>query len=402
MAKVIAKIQEFLRLESAAGLILMMTAALALVVMNSPLSGFYGDFFALPVAIQLGGFSIDKPLLLWINDGLMAVFFLLVGLEIKRELLEGELSSMSKASLPLVAAIGGMAGPVLIFLYFNTGNADTIDGWAIPAATDIAFALGVLLLLGNRVPATLKTLLLAVAIIDDLGAISIIAIFYTDNLALVPLGLAGVTLAAMLALNLAGVRKLWPYLLLGALLWVFVLKSSVHATLAGVATAAMIPLRRDESGHSPLHDLEHSIHPFVAFFVLPFFAFANSGINLAGLTWEVLMGPLTVGIAAGLFFGKQIGVFGMTYLAAKVGLVKKPDSATWMQVYGIACLTGIGFTMSLFIGSLAFDSPAVMDQVRAGVLGGSIASALAGVAVLILASPKASQPRFDTMEEGKA
>lgn len=385
MSQILSKIQDFLRLESAAGLILMAAAALALVAMNSPLADAYTAAFAVPLSVQLGSFAIDKPLLLWINDGLMAIFFLLVGLEIKRELLEGELSSLSKASLPLVAAIGGMAGPVAIFLLFNWGNAATVDGWAIPAATDIAFALGVLLLLGPRVPTTLKTLLLAVAIIDDLGAISIIAIFYTEDLALIPLALAGVTLLAMLGLNLSGVRKIWPYILLGTLLWVFVLKSSVHATLAGVATAALIPLRRDAQGQSPLHTLEHAIHPFVAFFILPFFAFANSGINLAGLTWEIVTGPLTLGIACGLFFGKQIGVFGATFLAAKAGLVRKPDSASWLQIYGIACLTGIGFTMSLFIGSLAFTDVAIMDQVRAGVLSGSIASALFGAGVLILA-----------------
>lgn len=388
MPRALVRIQEFLRLESSAGIILMFSALAALIVSNSPLTAMYSDFFSIPVEVRVGGFEIAKPLLLWINDGLMAIFFLLVGLEIKREVLEGELSSMSKAGLPLVAAIGGMAGPVAIYLMFNWGNAATIDGWAIPAATDIAFALGVLILLGPRVPATLKVLLLAVAIIDDLGAISIIALFYTENLTGTPLLLAGGILVGMLVLNRAGVKTLWPYLFLGFFLWIFVLKSGVHATLAGVVTAIAIPLHGREGGHSPLHKLEHSLHPAVAFGILPIFAFANSGVNLSGLDLSTVFGPLTLGIAAGLFFGKQIGVFGATWLAGSVGLVKKPEGTTWFQIYGVACLTGIGFTMSLFIGSLAFTDAALMDQVRVGVIAGSIASAIVGIFVLLRACPE--------------
>ncbi|MBK75624.1 MAG: Na+/H+ antiporter NhaA [Henriciella sp.] len=383
MSIIVARIQNFLKLEASAGILLMAAAVLALIASNSMLSGLYGALLGTPVAVQIGALEIAKPLLLWVNDGLMAIFFFLIGLEIKREILQGELSSFDKAALPLVAAIGGMAGPALIYVLLNASSPETMNGWAIPAATDIAFALGVLMLLGRAVPVSLKVFLLAIAIIDDLGAITVIALFYTSDLSIEALGLASIGLAGLVALNRLGVKTITPYALIGVFIWVCVLKSGVHATLAGVLTALAIPIHgaRPDS-QSPLHRLEHGLHPWVAFGVLPVFAFANAGVSLTNLAPEDLMAPVTLGVAAGLFAGKQIGVFGATYLAVKTGLAKRPTGTNWMHIYGVACLTGIGFTMSLFIGMLAFEGGEQLDQVRIGVLLGSVMSALVGVAAL--------------------
>jgi NhaA family Na+:H+ antiporter len=315
----------------------------------------------------------------------MAVFFLLVGLEIKRELVDGELSSWNKASLPLIAAIGGMAVPAAVYAWINAGTPETIRGWAIPAATDIAFALGVLSLVGKRVPPALKIFLLALAIIDDLGAILVIAILFTAKLSLLSLGLAAVGLSGLFLLNRRGVTRLAPYMLVGAFIWVCVLKSGVHATLAGVAVAFFIPLRAEhEDGHSPLRHLEHTLHPWVAYWIMPLFAFANAGVSFAGMSPGSLLEPLSLGIAAGLFLGKQVGVFGLSFLAVKARICRLPDGVGWAALYGMALLTGIGFTMSLFIGTLAFEGPALAAGVRLGVLAGTLLSALAGFGVLRL------------------
>lgn len=384
MSRALAAVKEFLRLESAGGIALMLAAVLALIVSNTALPPpLYDQMFAVYLALGWGDWGINKPLILWINNLLMAVFFLLVGLEIKRELLAGELSSKAKASLPLIAAIGGMLGPIAVFLFFNGGNTETLSGWAIPAATDIAFALGILILIGARAPTEMKILLLAIAIIDDLGAITIIALFDTENLALTPLGFGAIAVTGLYALNQLKVRAIWPYMLVGAVLWYFVLKSGVHATLAGVVTAFFIPMGSEKS--SPLVRLEHVLHPWVAFMILPIFAFANAGVPLAGLNLQALAAPLTLGIIGGLVIGKQVGVFGSIWLADRIGLAKRPEQISWLQLYGLACLTGVGFTMSLFIGGLAFSDAAILDQVRVGVIVGSTISATMGVAVLLIA-----------------
>ena len=378
--------REFFKWEPSAGLLLIAAALAAMWANNSFASAAYEGFLGTPMSVQVGDFSIAKPMMLWINDGLMAVFFFLVGLEIKRELLQGELSSFDKAALPLFAAIGGMVGPALIFVYINSGNPELLQGWAIPAATDIAFALGILALLGSRVPTSLKILLLAIAIIDDLGAIIIIALFYTSELSVQALAYASIALAGLVALNRSGVKSIGPYVLIGIVMWVCVLKSGVHATLAGVLTALTVPIKgKEEGAPSPLLKLEHGLHPWVAFFIVPVFAFANAGVSLQGISVEAILSPLPLGIAVGLFAGKQIGVFGLAYLAVKSGFAKLPEGANWAQVYGVACLTGIGFTMSLFIGTLAFENVTLMNDVRLGVLLGSFASAIMGVTVLILA-----------------
>ena len=387
MSLIAARIQNFLKLESSAGILLMIAALMALIASNSMLSGLYGGFLTTPVVVQVGALEIAKPLLLWINDGLMAVFFFLIGLEIKREILEGELSSFDKAALPLIAAIGGMAGPALVYVLINWSTPETMNGWAIPAATDIAFALGVLMLLGRSAPTSLKVFLLAIAIIDDLGAITVIALFYTSDLSTTALGLAAVGLASLIVLNRSGVKTITPYALIGLFIWVCVLKSGVHATLAGVLTALAIPIHgKTKEAQSPLHKLEHGLHPWIAFGVLPIFAFANAGVSLTGLSLEDLAAPITLGVAAGLFIGKQIGVFGATFLAVKAGIARRPEGTNWAHIYGVACLTGIGFTMSLFIGMLAFDARDSLDQVRIGVLAGSLLSAIAGVVALKLAA----------------
>lgn len=376
--------------EAAGGVLLMAAALLALVMDNSPLYWLYDRLLSTPVVIQIGALAIDKPLLLWINDGLMAVFFFLVGLEIKRELLEGELSSWRKASLPLLGAIGGMLVPALIYIALNADDPVSIRGWAIPAATDIAFALGILALLGSRVPVTLKIFLLALAIIDDLGAIVIIAAFYTAEISLVSLAIGLIGAAILVIMNRSGVTRTSLYLIVGTIMWVCVLKSGVHATLAGVIVALTIPLRAKNSlGQSPLHELESSLHPFVMYGVVPIFAFANAGVSLSGLSFSDLLAPIPLGIALGLFVGKQIGIFGFAWLGTRLRICHLPADITWSQLYGVSLLAGIGFTMSLFIGTLAFADPEHAKAVRIGVLSGSILSAVTGYLVLRLATRSA-------------
>lgn len=384
-------INRFLQLEAAGGLLLIAAAVVALVINNSPLSHFYTGFLNVPVAVQIGALEIAKPLLLWINDGLMALFFLLIGLEVKREVVDGHLSKPSQIILPATAAVGGMVVPALIYWFINRDNPASMAGWAIPTATDIAFALGVLALLGKRVPVSLKLFLMTLAIIDDLGAIIIIALFYSGTLSSLALMLAGACLVALLAMNRLGVVRLAPYLLVGLVLWVCVLKSGVHATLAGVALALCIPLRTlSKQQASPLLTLEHALHPWVAYAILPLFAFANAGVSLAGVTFESFTHPVPLGIAAGLLLGKMVGVFGLTWIAVKLRLAALPAGANWGQVMGVAILCGIGFTMSLFVGSLAFvpgsSDYAGMD--RMGILTGSLFAALLGYAVTAMSSRK--------------
>ena len=380
----ITSVKEFLQKESAGGLLIIAAAMLAMLAENSPLKSLYDAWLSTPVGFQFGAFLLNKPLLLWINDGLMAVFFFLIGLEIKREFLEGELSDHSRIILPGIAAAGGMAVPALVYVAFNHGDPVALSGWAIPTATDIAFALGVLSLLGNRVPHSLKLFLLTLAVIDDMGAIIIIALFYSGELSVSSLLAAGGSLVALLIINRRGITRIAPYLLIGLVLWVAVLKSGVHATLAGVVLAFFIPLKDKNTGGSPLMQLEHLLHPYVAFLILPLFAFANTGISLTGISPQSLLHPVPLGIAAGLLIGKQVGVFGFTWLAIKLGVGKLPEGAGWMPLYGIAALCGIGFTMSLFISSLAAEQigTGMMVDDRLGVLGGSLLSAVIGYLVL--------------------
>jgi NhaA family Na+:H+ antiporter len=373
--------------ESAGGVCLAVAALAALIVSNSPLAGWYEGFLQTPGRFALGTLLVlEKPLLVWVNDLLMAVFFFLVGLEIKREFVEGELASPRRAVLPAAAALGGMAVPAAIYAAINAGDATALRGWAIPSATDIAFAIGVVTLLGPRVPASLKVFLAAVAIIDDLGAIVVIALFYTDQLS--PLALAGAAAgtAALVAVRRLGVSRVDVYAAIGVLVWVFVLKSGVHATLAGVVTAMAVPTR-DARGGSPLERVEHGLHPWVAFGILPLFGFCNAGVNLAGFSMATLAEPITLGIGAGLVLGKAVGVFGTSWLLVRAGLGAAPAGASTMQCFGIAVLCGIGFTMSLFIGGLAFEGlgAAYETRVKLGVLGGSLGAALAGVTILALA-----------------
>ncbi len=380
----------FLQSEAIGGYVLMLAAVLALIVANSPLAPAYSGVLETKLGFALGPLVLKESVLHWINDGLMAVFFLLVGLEIKREMLDGQLRGMSRVALPGIAALGGMAVPALIYLLVNQGNPEGLRGWAIPAATDIAFALGILALLGSRAPTSLKIFLTALAILDDLGAIAIIALFYTDELNVAALGASGALLAALVVLNRLRVEKLWPYLLLGVVLWYFVLESGVHATLAGVALALTIPLRRQDYNqpgreHSPLHALEHALHRPVALAIVPIFGFANAGVSFTGMGLESLAEPVPLGIALGLFLGKQLGVFGFSWIAIRAGIATIPHQASLLQLYGVALLCGIGFTMSLFIGALAFSDPATIDATKIGVLGGSLLSAVSGYLLLRLA-----------------
>ncbi|MBX8486124.1 Na+/H+ antiporter NhaA [Pseudomonas cichorii] len=374
--RAVAILARFLASESAGGIVLMGAALAALIVANSPLAPGY---FATLHSVWLG-LSVE----LWINDGLMAIFFLMVGLEIKREVLAGGLATWEQRALPGFAAAGGMLVPALIYLAVNWGNPQTISGWAIPAATDIAFALGVLSLLGKRVPTSLKVFLAALAILDDLGAVTIIAFFYSSGLNLPMLLASFVTLAVLVAMNRLKVRRLLPYLILGALLWFFVLQSGVHATLAGVALALCIPLGKpEEEARSPLLFLEEKLHYWVAFAIVPVFGFANAGVSLSGISAENLLDPVPLGVALGLFVGKQIGVFLAAWLAIRAGLAVLPQGSNWVQLYGVALLCGIGFTMSLFIGNLAFPGAAhLVDEVKIGVLMGSGLAAIAGVLLL--------------------
>ncbi|SJZ88209.1 sodium/proton antiporter, NhaA family [Trichlorobacter thiogenes] len=384
------RLKEFYEKESSTGILLMLVTIAALLLKNSPLAELYNSFLHTPVAIQFGALKIAKPLLLWINDGLMAVFFLLVGLEVKRELIRGNLSSWNQATLPVIAAIGGMLVPALIYIGFTHREPVSMHGWAIPTATDIAFALGILSLLGSRVPASLKIFLLALAIIDDLGAIIIIALFYTSDLSLISIAVASITLLALFALNRFGVERRAAYILLGVVLWVSVLKSGVHATLAGVALAFMIPLETKGEHHLKIPlaaSLEHDLHPWVSFMILPLFAFVNAGIDLRGLSLNQLSTPVPMGIMLGLFIGKQVGVFGFSWLAIKTGLARLPAASSWRQFYGVCLMTGIGFTMSLFIDSLAFTDDAIYQYAdKLAIVLGSLLSGVAGYLVLRLDS----------------
>ena len=388
-----ATIKNFLRLESSGGIILMAAAALALLAANTGAAGLYAYFIDTPVEVRVGALLIAKPLFLWVNDGLMAIFFFLIGLELKREFMEGELSRPANVLLPALGAVGGMVVPVGVFVFMNRGDAVAMQGWAIPAATDIAFALGILTLLGSRVPISLKVFLVSLAIFDDLGAIVIIAIFYSGDLSTEALAVASACLAALAFMNRRNVMSISSYVLVGVIMWIAVLKSGVHATLAGVALAAFIPMRDpNNAGFSPLRELEHDLHQVVAFGVLPLFAFVNSGIDLSGVDIDTLLHPVPLGIAAGLFAGKQIGIFLLCFIAIKLGLARLPEGANWGGLYGVSILCGVGFTMSLFVGSLAFENAVLNQELvfdeRLGIILGSLLSGVMGYVVLHLTLPR--------------
>lgn len=382
---------DFMRLESFGGILLVITAVLALIAANSPLAGLYADIFHVPVQVRVGALDIDKPLLLWINDGLMAVFFLLVGLELKREMVVGQFADKKQVALPAVCALAGMAVPMGIYAFVNWGDPVAMRGVAIPAATDIAFALGVLTLLGSRVPLALKMLLTAIAVADDLGAIIIIAVYYTSELSLLSFGVVIASMALLLLINRLGVTRIGAYLVIGVVMWVAMLKSGVHATLAGVMLGMTVPLTGKDGGDKgPLEQLEDSLHPWVAYGILPLFAFANAGVSLAGLGFSDLLDPVPLGIALGLFVGKQVGIFGAAAALIGSGLVRRPEGVTWGGLYGMSMLCGIGFTMSLFIGALSFDASHadLLVANRIGILSGSLVSALLGYAVLAWLLPR--------------
>jgi len=379
----IRRIKAFFEFEAAGGIVLALAAIAAMIIANSPLNVWYEGFIHAPVAIQIGEFTIAKDAHHWINDGLMAVFFFLVGLELKREVLIGELSNVKQIILPAGAALGGMIMPAIVYLLFNYNEPEFWKGWAIPAATDIAFALGILSLLGNRVPNSLKVFLVSIAIFDDIGAILIIALFYTSELSLESLAVAGLCLPFLYVLNRRNVTNITPYLLIGLIMWIAVLKSGIHATLAGVVLALFIPMfDRTDPEHSPLEELEHDLHNTVAFGILPIFAFANSGISLEGAGFAELFHSVPLGIAAGLFIGKQLGVMFMCWLIFKLGISTMPKGMDYKQIYGAALLCGVGFTMSLFIGGLAFAGDTTMFDERLGIIMGSIVSGIAGYIML--------------------
>ncbi|VAW62148.1 Na+/H+ antiporter NhaA type [hydrothermal vent metagenome] len=384
-------LEEFLKKESSAGVLLIFATILALTLQNSPLSGLYNAFLHTPVEVRFSNLRIAKPLLLWINDGLMAIFFLLIGLEVKRESFEGHLSSLSKVSLPAIAAVGGMVVPALIYVWFNIDNAQGLRGWAIPTATDIAFALGVLAMLGNRVPVSLKVFLMALAIIDDLGAIVIIALFYTVELSTLSIFISVISLAILFIMNRMGVVRKAAYFIVGIVLWVSVLKSGVHATLAGVALAFTIPLKAKnyQGDHvSPSKEIEHDLHYWVAFFILPLFAFVNAGVDLRQISLNEMWGTVPLGIMLGLFVGKQVGVFGFSWIAIKLKLAKLPENASWVKLYGVSVLTGIGFTMSLFVDSLAFEDDTLYQSAdRLAILAGSFSAGIVGYLILRFTPP---------------
>jgi Na+:H+ antiporter, NhaA family len=383
-----SRLQRFMELEAAGGITLGIAALAALVFANSPLGPLYTRFLEVPLSIQIDMLVIAKPLLMWIDDGLMAIFFMLVAMEIKREIREGDLSTPSLAALPVVAALGGMIVPALFYLAFTWGDTEAMRGWAIPDATDIAFALGVLALLGSRVPASLKIFLLALAIIDDLGAIIIIAVFYTAELSMLALALAAVGVVALIILNLLGIARRSAYVLVGIFLWICVLKSGVHATLAGVVVGLAIPVNV-EGQESPLRSLEHDLHPWVTFMILPLFAFANAGVRFADIPVSSLSHPVQLGVITGLLLGKPLGVVGAVWAMVRLGLASLPEAAGWAQLVGVGILTGIGFTMSLFIGALAFPTEGYNVDVRIGVLIASVVAAGSGYLVLRLATPRA-------------
>ncbi len=385
---------KFIRQEATGGLMLVGAAVLALVLVNAGAAPMYEDVLHTKVGFHLGPIGLDKTVLHWINDGLMAIFFFLVGLEIKRELAVGELSTPKKAALPFFAAIGGMAFPAAIYYAINSASPETIQGWAIPAATDIAFAVAVLALLGPRIPPALKIFLLAVAILDDLGAIIVIAVFYTTQLSLEALALGGLGVALLALMNIGGVRRATPYILVGVFVWACVLKSGVHATLAGVITGLAIPLfakGSSDPNEGPLVALEHGLHPFVTYAVLPAFAFANAGVSFAGVGWDTLLGLVPLGIIAGLVIGKPVGLFVMSFLAVQMRICELPEGTSWAQIWGAGCLAGIGFTMSLFIGMLAFPDPVNMPSVRIGVLCASVLAAIIGFVWLMAVSKAPSE-----------
>lgn len=383
-------LSSFFKLESAGGIILMFAAILAMVLANSPLQSYYDLLISTPVEIRIGALRIAKPLLLWINDGFMAIFFFLVGLELKRELIEGELTDKRNIILPGIGAVGGMAIPALIYTFFNFGDATAMHGWAIPAATDIAFALGILMLLGPRVPISIKIFLTSLAIFDDMGAILIIAIFYTENISVTALLIVAACLPLLFLFKQNGVESKTAYILIGIVMWVAMLKSGIHATLSGVIVAMFVPMKsRPYSDYSPLKSMEHDLHFAVAFFILPLFAFANAGINFNGIGFNQLFHSVPMGIALGLFIGKQVGVFGFCWLGIKLNWTRLPNGMSWSGLYGTAVLCGVGFTMSLFIGSLAFDETIVnqlFDQ-RTGILLGSLMSGIVGYLVLYRCLP---------------
>ena len=377
----------FFKLEAASGLVLLISAVIALIISNSNFSSLYFETLQSYLFIGINNIGLKMSLHHWINDALMAVFFFFVTLEIKREFINGELSSPKQALLPIIAAIGGMLVPALIYIYINFGNGDTINGWAIPSATDIAFSLGVLSLLGSRVPISLKVFLTALAIIDDLGAIIIIAFFYAGDLSIKYLSLLLLTFIALLILNKSGVKKFLPYLILGLILWFFTYQSGVHATISGVLLATVIPHRKKNEEYSLLTKIEHNISSYVAFGIMPLFALANAGVSLDGINLESLLSPVPLGIVLGLFVGKQIGVFLFSIISIKLKIAQMPNNANWMSFYGVGILTGIGFTMSLFIGNLAFvENIEYIDSVKIGVLTGSLLSTFVGYGLLLLTS----------------
>lgn len=383
-------LREFLQLETAGGVLLIVCVVIAMLIANSPLSGIYAALIDMTVAVQVGNLVINKPLLLWVNDGLMAVFFFLIGLEIKREIMDGELSSFDQVILPGMGALGGMVVPASIYIWFNLGDSVAMDGWAIPVATDIAFALALLGSFGARVPVSLKVFLLTLAILDDLAAIVIIALFYSAALSPTMLVIGAVTLGIAAAMNRTGVTRTSSYILLGVVLWIAVLKSGVHATLAGVLIAFCIPMR-DKEGHCPLRELEHNLHEPVAFVILPAFAFVNAGLSLSGVSLDALLHPVTLGVTSGLVLGKPLGIVLFTGVAVALGLARLPKDVNWTQLLGVACACGIGFTMSLFIAGLAFEhgSGAYFSGDRLGILVGSLLSALAAWILLQFSLPKA-------------
>ncbi len=393
-------LREFLELETAGGILLIACVFIAMLTANSPLSGIYAALLDLTVAIQVGTLVINKPLLLWVNDGLMAVFFFLIGLEIKREIMDGELSSFEQIILPGMGALGGMIVPASIYIWLNMGDAVALDGWAIPVATDIAFALALLGSFGARAPTSLKVFLLTLAILDDLAAITIIALFYSADLSPAMLLVGGTFLITAVAMNRLGVTRTSTYVLLGVALWVAVLKSGVHATLAGVLIAFCVPMR-DKEGHCPLRELEHNLHAPVAFVILPVFAFVNSGLSLDGVSLDALVHPVTLGVTTGLVLGKPLGILVFTGLVVALGLARLPKDVSWMQLLGVACACGIGFTMSLFIAGLAFEhgSGAYYSGDRLGILLGSLLSALAAYVFLYFSLPKAAGDSPDTDQD---
>jgi len=377
----------FFKLEAASGLVLLIAAIIALVISNSNFSELYFSTLEQYLFIGINNFGLKLSVHHWINDLLMAIFFFFVTLEIKREFIQGELSNLKKALLPIIGAVGGMVIPALVYVVINFGNAETLNGWAIPSATDIAFSLGILSLLGSRVPISLKIFLTALAIIDDLGAILIIAFFYSGDLSISYLSLILISYIFLLILNKFGVKKFLPYLLIGAFMWFFTYKSGIHATIAGVLLASTIPHRIKDKDFSLLIKLEHAISPYVAFMIMPIFAFANAGVSLEGLSLSSLLLPVPLGILLGLFVGKQVGVMIFSFIAVKTGVAQMPDNSSWLSLYGVSVLTGIGFTMSLFVGNLAFaENIQYIDGVKIGVLAGSLLSTLFGYFILLFSS----------------